>query len=46
MTKDGKFVKLGHYATVYIKANAKITFVTLDVGGTLYNNCEYSNFKY
>lgn len=46
MTKDGKFVKLGHYATVYITANAKITVVTLDVGGTLYNNCEYSNFKY
>ena len=46
MTKDGKFVKLGHYATVYITANAKITVVTLDVGATLYNNCEYSNFKY
>ena len=45
MTKDGKFVKLGHYATVIIKANAKIGF-NLDVGGTLYNNCEYSNFKY
>lgn len=46
MTKDGKFVKLGHYATVDIKANAKITMFTLDIGGTLYNNCEYSNFKY
>ncbi len=46
MTKDGKFVKLGHYATVIIKANAKITVFTLDIGGTLYNNCEYSNFKY
>ena len=46
MTKDGKFVKLGHYATVIINANAKITVFTLDVGGTLYNNCEYSNFKY
>ena len=45
MTKDGKFVSLGHYATVIIKANAKIGF-NLDVGGTLYNNCEYSNFKY
>ena len=46
MTKDGKFVSLGHYATVVIKANAKITMFTLDIGGTLYNNCEYSNFKY
>lgn len=46
LTKDGKFVKLGHYATVDIKANAKITVFTLDIGGTLYNNCEYSNFKY
>ncbi len=46
MTKDGKFVSLGHYATVDIKANAKITMFTLDIGGTLYNNCEYSNFKY
>lgn len=46
MTKDGKFVSLGHYATVIIKANAKITVFTLDIGGTLYNNCEYSNFKY
>lgn len=46
MTKDGKFVSLGHFATVDIKANAKITFVTLDVGATLYNNCKYSNFKY
>lgn len=46
MTKDGKFVKLGHYATVIINANAKITVFTLDIGGTLYNNCEYSNFKY
>ncbi len=45
MTKDGKFVSLGHYATVIIKANAKIGF-NLDIGGTLYNNCEYSNFKY
>ncbi len=45
MTKDGKFVSLGHYATVIINANAKIG-ITLDVGGTLYNNCEYSNFKY
>ena len=27
-------------------ANAKITMFTLDIGGTLYNNCEYSNFKY
>lgn len=46
MTKDGKFVKLGHYATVDIKANATITVFTLDIGGVLYNNCEYSNFKY
>ncbi len=46
MTKDGKFVSLGHYATVDIKANAKISVFTLDIGGTLYNNCEYSNFKY
>ncbi len=46
MTKDGKFVKLGHYATVDIKANAKVTVFTLDIGGVLYNNCEYSNFKY
>lgn len=46
MTKDGKFVKLGHYATVIITANAKISVFTLDIGGTLYNNCEYSNFKY
>lgn len=46
MTKDGKFVKLGHYATVIINANAKVKVFTLDVGGTLYNNCEYSNFKY
>lgn len=46
MTKDGKFVSLGHYATVDIAANAKITFLTLDVGATLYNNCKYSNFKY
>ena len=46
MTKDGKFVSLGHYATVVTKANAKITMFTLDIGGTLYNNCEYSNFKY
>ncbi len=45
MTKDGKFVTLGHYATVIINANAKIG-LTLDIGGTLYNNCEYSNFKY
>ena len=35
MTKDGKFVKLGHYATVIINANAKISVFTLDVGGTL-----------
>lgn len=46
MTKDGKFVSLGHFATVDISANAKITFITLDVGATLYNNCKYSNFKY
>ena len=46
MTKDGKFVSLGHYATVDIKANAKITMFTLDIGGILYNNCEYSDFKY
>ncbi len=46
MTKDGKFVSLGHYATVDIKANAKITVFTLDIGGILYNNCEYSDFKY
>ncbi len=46
MTKDGKFVSLGHYATVIINANAKISVFTLDIGGTLYNNCEYSNFKY
>ncbi len=45
MTQDGKFVTLGHYATVDIKANAKIV-VTLDIGGTLYNNCEYTDFKY
>lgn len=45
MTKDGKFVSLGHYATVIINANAKIG-LNLDVGATLYNNCEYSNFKY
>lgn len=46
MTKDGKFVSLGHFATVDIKGNAKITVFTLDVGATLYNNCKYSNFKY
>ena len=46
MTQDGKFVTLGHYATVDIKANAKITLFTLDIGGTLYNNCEYTDFKY
>ncbi len=46
MTKDGKFVSLGHYATADIKANAKITVFTLDLSAVLYNTCKYSNFKY
>ena len=48
MTKDGKFVSLGHFAGVDITINgAKILGVTLNnKSAHLDNTCEYYDFKY
>ncbi len=50
MTKDGKFVSLGHFATVDINANATINLgiahPSLALKGQLLNTCKYSEFQY
>ena len=47
MKPNGQFVSLGHFATVDINANAKITLVgDIALSGKLLNTCKYSDFKY
>ena len=46
MTKDGKFVSLGHFATVDINANAKILVSDVQLSGQLLNTCKYYDFQY
>ncbi len=47
MTKDGKFVSLGHFATVDINANAKISLIgDVALSGQLLNTCKYYDFQY